>query len=92
MNIKGVGSTRNVIDIYHNNKVKTAQKAESVKQDSIEISGAAKALSSFSLGDDVMPRSEKVEALRMQVANGTYKPNNDLTAKAMIDSIREGRV
>ncbi|GFZ30991.1 hypothetical protein CSC2_15170 [Clostridium zeae] len=92
MNIKGVGPTRNVIDIYNVNKVKATQKAESVKKDSLEISGAARALSNFSLGDDVMPRSEKVEALRMQVANGTYKPNNEKIAQSMINSISEGRV
>ena len=51
----------------------------SVSQDALLMTEARRAAQN---APDV--RSEKVEALRIQVANGTYKPNSQLIAASLV--------
>lgn len=83
-------NTNNIISIYTNNKNVEKKVTEKAK-DSVEISSVGKSLSAFA-GEDGMGvnSSEKVERIRNEISNGTYKSNSKLTSQKMID-IMKGR-
>lgn len=90
MDIKRVGAS-NVISIYRdNNKISKNSKIEKTKSDSIELSSAAKSLSGLSLDDFKVDNSKKIEKIRNEINQGTYKPNAELVAKKLID-VMKGR-
>ena len=89
MKINGIGPSK-VINLYNDNKKIEKNREAVVKKDSLEISSAARSLSSLSHDGNFVNSPEKLEVLRTQVSQGTYKPNASLTAKKMID-IMKGR-
>lgn len=86
MKINNVGPSK-VINIYNNKKVEIKKNVEA-KKDSLEISEAAKNLRNFINDKNYEASPEKIEALRNEIANGTYKPNAKLTAQKILDNIK----
>ncbi|MCD7034451.1 flagellar biosynthesis anti-sigma factor FlgM [Metabacillus sp. GX 13764] len=60
--------------------------AAAQKKDKVEISSAAKDLQANSI---VQARQEKVEALKKQVENGTYKVDPNTVANSIVDFFRK---
>ncbi|MBU3126687.1 flagellar biosynthesis anti-sigma factor FlgM [Clostridium tagluense] len=88
MKIDGVKN--NVVSFYKNNTPKTELKAVALKKDTIELSTAGKSLSALSLDSKTVNSPEKIEAIRSEVMQGTYKMDSKLTATRMMD-IMKGR-
>lgn len=88
MKIDGVKN--NVVSFYKNNTPKTEAKVASAKKDTIELSSAGKSLSALSLDSKTINSEAKVEAIRTQVMQGTYKMDSKLTATRMME-IMKGR-
>jgi len=88
MKIDGVKN--NVVNFYKKNAVKTETKVATSKKDTIELSTAGKSLSALSLDDKLINSKEKIEAIRNEIKQGTYKMDSTLTAKKIID-IMKGR-
>lgn len=89
MKISGTGINK-IINIYEKNNKKIEKTKEVVKKDSLEISKIGKNLSSFAVDDKKSISQEKLEKIRNEVANGTYKVDGKLVAQKMID-IMKGR-
>lgn len=64
------------------NKLDQIESAAKKKMDKVEISTVAKDLQSISAYEN--ERQEKVEKLKIQVENGTYKPNSTEIAKSIL--------
>lgn len=81
------------VNLYdkNNNQIEK-QKIEKIKEkkDSIEISKAGKELSTLDISDNKTSSAEKLEKIRKEIKNGTYKVDAKLVAKKMID-IMKGR-
>ncbi|GLC32321.1 flagellar biosynthesis anti-sigma factor FlgM [Clostridium omnivorum] len=88
MKINGA-SVNKVINLYNANKQSIEKKDTKVKNDSIEISTLGKKLSDLSIDENIGNSEEKIEALRNEVKNGTYKPSSGNVAKKMLDIIGE---
>lgn len=88
MKIDGVKN--NVINFYKKNTPKTELKETISKKDTIELSSAGKSLSALSLDGKLINSKEKIEAIRNEVMQGTYKMDSKLTAQRMMD-IMKGR-
>jgi negative regulator of flagellin synthesis FlgM len=88
MKINGVGVNR-VTNIY--NKNKRVEETTNVKcsKDTIQISNAGRSLSSLSVEEGFGNSPEKVEALRKEVSQGTYKADSKMVAKKLLDAIKE---
>lgn len=65
------------------NNMNNAEKEAAVKKDNVEISSAAKELQQSS--SITAARQEKVEALKEQVQNGTYKIDVNEVATGIVD-------
>ncbi|RIW39066.1 flagellar biosynthesis anti-sigma factor FlgM [Bacillus salacetis] len=68
------------------NKIDQAAKANVQKADKLEISSAAKEMQETSRL--TKERQAKVEALKVNVENGTYKPDPQKIAKGLINFYR----
>ena len=90
MKIDGVKN--NVVSFYKNNtpKAEAEAKAAVSKKDTIELSTAGKSLSALALDSNPVNSEAKIEAIRNQVMQGTYKMDSKLTASRMMD-IMKGR-
>lgn len=91
MNIRGISSSNNVVSLYNKTCNKATEKREVQKKDVIEISTEARALINYGneeLNVQGKGREAKVEALRNNIQNGTYKVDATLTAKALIDTMK----
>lgn len=88
MKIDGVKN--NVVSFYKNNIPKTESKATVSKGDTVELSSVGKSLSALSLDSKSVNSKEKIEAIRNEVTQGTYKMDSKLTAARMMD-IMKGR-
>ena len=88
MKIDGVKN--NVVNFYKKNAAKTEAKIVVSKKDTIELSSAGKSLSALSLDDKLINSKEKIEAIRNEIKQGTYKMDSSLTAKKIID-VMKGR-
>jgi len=86
MKIDGVKN--NVVSFYKKNTCKIESKATVSKQDTIELSSLGKRLSSLSLDGKLVNSKEKIEGIRNEVMQGTYKMDSTLTAKKIIDIIK----
>lgn len=83
MRISGT-SMNKVINIYEVNRKQT-QKCEKIsKKDNIEISQTGKTLSSFAEKEFSPISDKKIEEIRNQIANGTYKVDPKALAKKML--------
>jgi len=88
MKIDGVKN--NVVSFYKNNTPKAEAKAAVSKKDTIELSTAGKSLSALALDSKPVNSEAKIEAIRNQVMQGTYKMDSKLTAGRMME-IMKGR-
>jgi len=91
MKINNVNMNK-VINLYSDNKKVEGKKTEVVKKDSIEISSMARSLSGIHTGETFGNSEAKIEELRKQVSQGTYKRDSSVIAKRMIDLIKEREV
>lgn len=89
MNINGINSN-NVINLYSKNRNRVSQTKE-VKSvsDRIEISKLGKSLTNYTLEGVNVDNSKKIEELKNQINNGTYNVDAKLTARSILDTIKE---
>jgi negative regulator of flagellin synthesis FlgM len=87
MKINNVGVNK-VINLYSNNKRVEEKNTVKSSKDTIEISSLGKSLSSFSVEDSFESSPEKIERLRKEVSQGTYKADSKLVAKKILDAIK----
>jgi negative regulator of flagellin synthesis FlgM len=87
MKINGVGLNK-VVNLYNNNKKVTENNNVKSTKDTIEISNLGKSLSSFSVEEGFENSPEKIERLKKEVSQGTYKADSTLVAKKMLDTIK----
>lgn len=80
----------NVVNIYKNSASKVDAKVSTSKKDTIELSSAGKTLSAFALDSKFVNSKEKIDAIRSEVMQGTYKIDSTLTAKKIIE-VMKGR-
>lgn len=89
MNINGINSN-NVINLYSKNRNRVSQTKE-VKSvsDRIEISKLGKSLTNYTLEGVNADNSKKIQELKNQINNGTYNVDAKLTARSILDTIKE---
>ena len=80
----------NVVNFYKKSTSKVETKVATSKKDTIELSSAGKTLSAFALDSKFINSKEKIDGIRTEVMQGTYKMDSTLTAKKIID-IMKGR-
>ena len=89
MNINGINSN-NVINFYSKNKNRVSQTKEvNNGSDRIEISKLGKSLTNYTLEGVNVDNSKKIEELKNQINNGTYNVDAKLTARSILDTIKE---
>lgn len=89
MNINGINSN-NVINLYSKNKNRVSQTKEvNNVSDRIEISKLGKSLTNYTLEGVNVDNSKKIEELKNQINNGTYNVDAKLTARSILDTIKE---
>ena len=89
MNINGINSN-NVINFYSKNKNRVSQTKEvNNVSDRIEISKLGKSLTNYTLEGVNVDNSNKIEELKNQINNGTYNVDAKLTARSILDTIKE---
>lgn len=89
MNINGINSN-NVINLYSKNRNRVSQTKE-VKSvsDRIEISKLGKSLTNYTLEGVNVDNFKKIQELKNQINNGTYNVDAKLTARSILDTIKE---
>ncbi|MFR4998594.1 MAG: flagellar biosynthesis anti-sigma factor FlgM, partial [Clostridium paraputrificum] len=89
MNINGINSN-NVINLYSKNKNRVSQtKKVNNVSDRIEISKLGKSLTNYTLEGVNVDNSKKIQELKNQINNGTYNVDAKLTARSILDTIKE---
>ena len=89
MNINGINSN-NVINFYSKKKNRVSQTKEvNNVSDRIEISKLGKSLTNYTLEGVNVDNSKKIEELKNQINNGTYNVDAKLTARSILDTIKE---
>ena len=89
MNINGINSN-NVINFYSKNKNRVSQtKKVNNVSDRIEISKLGKSLTNYTLEGVNVDNSKKIQELKNQINNGTYNVDAKLTARSILDTIKE---
>ncbi|WP_110928433.1 flagellar biosynthesis anti-sigma factor FlgM [Bacillus massiliglaciei] len=85
MKINNIGTQG--INPYHlqSQKAEKANMISAKKTDKLEISSAAKEMQSASAANVTAARQEKINSLKVQVENGTYKIDAKATAKGIIN-------
>lgn len=87
MKINGVNPSK-ILNIYAK-QVKNVEKQTTVQQkDSIQISSLGRNLSAYSLDENFVNSNEKIEALKNQIANGTYSVDSKLVAAKILEQIK----
>lgn len=87
MKIDNIGTNNKIYPFRENTKVYSKEQQCS-KSDVIEISDAAKHLSSYASCSSVQVSDKKVQELKSQVESGTYNVNAKLVAQKMINIIK----
>lgn len=87
MNINGIRPSK-IINIYNQSRVKETKNVNIEKSDSVQISNEARSLSNISIDYSTKNSPERIEAVKNQISQGTYKPNSALVAKKMLDIIK----
>lgn len=87
MKINGT-SINKITNIYSNSKRVSEKNVVKDSKDTIQISPLGKSLSAFAIEGNDVNSPEKIESLRNQISQGTYKADSSLTAKKMIDIIK----
>lgn len=89
MNINGINSN-NVINLYSKNKNRVSQtKKVNNVSDRIEISKLGKSLTNYTLEGVNVDNSKKIQELKNQINKGTYNVDAKLTARSILDTIKE---
>ncbi|SFC60429.1 flagellar biosynthesis anti-sigma factor FlgM [Clostridium uliginosum] len=84
-------NAQTVANIYNTNSNKVISKVNKKEEtDRIEISSLGKSLKDYSL-DNNIDNTKKVEEIREKIVNGTYSVDAKLTARSILDSIKEGK-
>ncbi|PRR82831.1 flagellar biosynthesis anti-sigma factor FlgM [Clostridium vincentii] len=93
MDVKGIGS-HNIINVYNKNANNKVVSKEVIKQstDRIEISSLGKSLTDFSLEGLSINDPSKIAELKNKVESGNYNVDAKLTAKSMINYIKETKI
>lgn len=87
MKINNIGPN-NAINTYNDSKKKITIKASINKADTLQISTAGRNLSNLSIDNYNISSPGRVEAVKKQVEQGTYKPSAAQIAQKMLDSIK----
>lgn len=87
MKIGGI-TTNNVINSYSDKKKIVNGKSHAVSGDSLEISNIGKSLSSYSIDELGVNSKEKLANIKSAISNGTYNSDASLTAKKMMDIVK----
>ncbi|MFL0269678.1 flagellar biosynthesis anti-sigma factor FlgM [Candidatus Clostridium radicumherbarum] len=87
MKINGA-SLNKVVNLYSNSKKNNEKNAVKSSSDTIQISSLGKSLSTLGVDGSRENSPEKIESLRNQISQGTYKADSRLTAQKMIDVIK----
>lgn len=87
MKINGITPSK-VISIYSVSKKEAVKETKNREGDKIEISSLGKSLSSLSLEGNLQCSDKRIEQLRNEISNGTYKPDSKLVAQKMINLIK----
>lgn len=83
--MKIIGTPINkVINIYEVNRKQTQKNQKISKKDTIEISKTGKQLSSFAEKEFSPISSEKIEKIKNQISEGTYKVDHKALAEKML--------
>ena len=78
------------INAYNSNCNKTVDKVNKTKDvDRIEISELGKSLNEYSLNSDIN-NAKKVSDIKNKVESSTYNVDAKLTAKSLLNAIKEG--
>ena len=88
MNINKISGINQATELYNRKKIASLQDVKGISKDKIEISDAARALSTMN-DDFQVDRQQKVEHIRNQINNGTYKIDADRIAKGILNVIKE---
>ncbi len=77
------------INAYNSNSGKTVEKVKKTKEvDRIEISELGKSLKDYSLTSDI-GNVKKVADIKARIENGTYSVDARLTAKSLLNAMKE---
>jgi len=77
------------INAYNSNSSKTVEKVNKAKEtDRIEISELGKSLNEYSLTSDI-GNVKKVADIKAKLENGTYSVDARLTAKSLLNTMKE---
>lgn len=87
MNINGIGPSKQ-IKLYSDNKIKATKGVNIEKIDTVQISKEGRNLSNIAAEKSTKSSPERIEAVKNQIAQGTYKPSSTLIAKKMLDIIK----
>lgn len=87
MKIDNIGTNNKIYPFRENTKV-YSKKQQNSKSDIIEISNAAKHLSSYVSCSSTQVSNKKVQEIKSQVENGTYNVDAKLVAQKMINIIK----
>ncbi|ERI90869.1 flagellar biosynthesis anti-sigma factor FlgM [Clostridiales bacterium oral taxon 876 str. F0540] len=88
MRINGVQPSK-IVNLYNGNKKAIENSSSKSSKDSIEISSLGKSLSSISTEDSFGNSNEKIERIKKEISQGTYKADSKLTASKMIDIMKK---
>ncbi|MDP4145958.1 MAG: flagellar biosynthesis anti-sigma factor FlgM [Bacillota bacterium] len=88
MDVNRIGASK-AIDLYTvKKKGQVEMKKAAGSSDSLQISSLGKSLSSMSIDNVKISADEKVEKIKAQIANGTYKKDAKLVAQKLYDSMK----
>ena len=89
MSINGIGN-KIYINMYNSNSNKVTTKTSETKEsDRIEISSIGKSLNEYSLNSDI-DNVKKIADIKSKVESGTYSVDAKLTAKSLLNTMKEG--
>ncbi|NFI51982.1 flagellar biosynthesis anti-sigma factor FlgM [Clostridium botulinum] len=85
-------NAHSAVNIYNSNKnINKVEKANKVEtRDRIEISALGKSIKDYSLESSI-DNTKKVAGIKEKIQNGTYKIDSKLTAKSILEAIKENK-
>ncbi|MBW6408592.1 flagellar biosynthesis anti-sigma factor FlgM [Clostridium weizhouense] len=93
MSINRINS-HSIANIYNVNSSKSLNNNEKINQiqrrDRIEISSLGKSIKDYSL-DISIDNSKRIEEIKEKIENGTYSVDANLTARSILNSIKESK-
>ncbi len=85
-------NAHSAVNIYNSNKnINKAEKSNKIEaRDRIEISALGKSIKGYSLETNI-DNSKKLAEIKEKIQNGTYKIDSKLTAKSILEAIKENK-